>query len=289
MKNINIIIYASMLAKQCVEAIENTHKELFAALKKHFDVHSVMYQDVDFAHLDGYNIILVATGGTEGLIVKDYDRLPHPLILLTDGKANSLAATLELSTWIRNKGDECTIIHGSIEHIVEELQAKTAMLGQRIGVLGVPSDWLVASGVDYEMVRKAWGVEYVDIPLSKVEDYYAQVTDSDASIIAHEFAHNAKRILEPSDKEITKSVRLYLALKRIVEEYGLNALTIQCFSLITSLHTTGCVALALLNDDGIVAGCEGDFANYIYHALCKKGDRKRFLHGKSCIHRYREK
>lgn len=217
-----------------------------------------MYQDVDFAHLDGYNIVLVATGGTEGLIVKDYDRLPHPLVLLTDGKANSLAATLELSTWIRNKGDECTIIHGSIEHIVEELQAKTAMFGQRIGVLGTPSDWLVSSGVDYEMVRKAWGVEYVDIPLSKVEDYYAQVTDSDASIIAHEFAHNAKRILEPSDKEITKSVRLYLALKRIVEEYGLNALTIQCFSLITSLHTTGCVALALLNDDGIVAGCEGD-------------------------------
>ncbi len=277
-----------MLAKQCVEAIENTHRELFAALKKHFDVNcplsddlrsssvaprhnesnlsfctrfvvrSVMYQDVDFAHLDGYNIVLVATGGTEGLIVKDYDRLPHPLVLLTDGKANSLAATLELSTWIRNKGDECTIIHGSIEHIVEELQAKTAMFGQRIGVLGAPSDWLVSSGVDYEMVRKAWGVEYVDIPLSKVEDYYAQVTDSDASIIAHEFAHNAKRILEPSDKEITKSVRLYLAIKRIVEEYCLNALTIQCFSLITSLHTTGCVALALLNDDGIVAGCEGD-------------------------------
>ncbi len=247
-----------MLAKQCVEAIENTHRELFAALKEHFDVHSMMHQDVDFSHLDGYSIIFVATGGTEGLIVKDYERLPHPLVLLTDGKANSLAATLELSTWIRNKGDECTIIHGSIEHIIGELRAKTAMLGQRIGVLGAPSDWLVASEVDYEMVRKAWGVEYVDIPLSKVEDYYAQVKDSDASVIARKFADNAKDIVEPSDKEINKSVRLYLAIRRIVEEYNLNALTIQCFSLITSLHTTGCVALALLNDDGVVAGCEGD-------------------------------
>ena len=64
-----------MLAKQCVEAIENTHRELFATLKEHFDVHSMMHQDVDFAHLDGYSIIFVATGGTEGLIVKDYERL----------------------------------------------------------------------------------------------------------------------------------------------------------------------------------------------------------------------
>ncbi len=293
---ITIIIYASVLAEQNVEAIKATHRELFSSLEENFDINAVMHQDFYAQPVfpNNLTVVLVATGGTEGMIVREYDKLPHPLILLTDGKANSLAATLELATWIRNKGDNCTILHGSMEKIVSHFRRlgnwgieklgnpndqttnlpisqsitynpqpitqnpQPSMHGQRIGVLGQPSDWLVASDVDYDLVRKKWGVEYVDIPLSKVEEYYAQTTDSDASVLAANFVAKAKAIVEPDNKEIIKAVRLYLAIKRIADEYHLNALTIQCFSLITSLHTTGCLALALLNDEGIVAGCEGD-------------------------------
>ena len=277
---ITIIIYASVLAEQNVEATKATHRELFSSLEEHFDINAVMHQDY-FAYpvsTNNLTVVLVATGGTEGMIVRDYDKLPHPLILLTDGKANSLAATLELATWIRNKGDNCTILHGSIEKIIGRLREipqpithnpqpithnlqtspLTPQPSNRIGVLGQPSDWLVASSVDYDLVKKKWGVEYIDIPLSKVEEYYAHTTDSDAATLASAFVAKAKAVVEPDNKEIIKAVRLYLALKRIADEYQLNALTIQCFSLITSLHTTGCLALALLNDEGIVAGCEGD-------------------------------
>ena len=51
---------------------------------------------------------------------------------------------------------------------------------------------------------------------------------------------------------------MYLAIRKVAEDHNLSALTIQCFSLISSTGTTGCLALALLNDNGIVAGCEGD-------------------------------
>lgn len=40
--------------------------------------------------------------------------------------------------------------------------------------------------------------------------------------------------------------------------YSLQGLTIRCFDLLTSVHNTGCLALAKLNAEGIVAGCEGD-------------------------------
>ena len=53
-------------------------------------------------------------------------------------------------------------------------------------------------------------------------------------------------------------MRLYRAIKRIVEEEKLSALTLSCFKLIEQTGTTGCLALSLLNDDGIIAGCEGD-------------------------------
>ena len=51
---------------------------------------------------------------------------------------------------------------------------------------------------------------------------------------------------------------LYLSVKGIVERYHLDAFTLNCFDLIPTTHTTGCVALALLNQEGIPAGCEGD-------------------------------
>ncbi len=255
---INLIIYASELIRQNVEAIKEIHRELFVALDDNFKMNAIMHQDVDWSRLEGYSVIMLATGGTERLIVDDYNRLPHPLVLLTDGKANSLAATLELSSWVRDRGDSCIIIHGTTETIVRDLHARTVMCGQRIGVLGEPSDWLVASDVDYEQVRKSWGVEYIDIPLAKVEEYYSQTEDEEASALVAEVARKAKAIVEPDDKEMIKAVRLYIAIKLLVEEYNLNALTVRCFDLITSLHTTGCLALALLNDEGIVAGCEGD-------------------------------
>ena len=41
-------------------------------------------------------------------------------------------------------------------------------------------------------------------------------------------------------------------------QFQLSAFTIRCFDLLTAVHNTGCLALAQLNADGIVAGCEGD-------------------------------
>lgn len=65
-------------------------------------------------------------------------------------------------------------------------------------------------------------------------------------------------------------MRLYLAIKRVARESKLDALTLQCFSLIPTTCTTGCLALALLNDDGIVAGCEGDMQSIFTMLLVKR-------------------
>ena len=52
--------------------------------------------------------------------------------------------------------------------------------------------------------------------------------------------------------------RIYGALRGIVDQYRLQGFTLRCFDLLTAVHNTGCMALARLNSEGIVAGCEGD-------------------------------
>ena len=71
----------------------------------------------------------------------------------------------------------------------------------------------------------------------------------------------AAEVREPTSADVDDVVRVYLALKQIVTEHRLDALTLRCFDLVTRLHTTGCYALARLNDEGIIAGCEGDLVS----------------------------
>jgi len=46
-------------------------------------------------------------------------------------------------------------------------------------------------------------------------------------------------------------------LREIVESEGLNAVTIKCFDLL-KYKVTACLALSILNDENIIAACEGD-------------------------------
>ncbi|MEA3340278.1 MAG: hypothetical protein U9R15_09955, partial [Chloroflexota bacterium] len=66
--------------------------------------------------------------------------------------------------------------------------------------------------------------------------------------------------------------RVYLGLRQLVERYTLSALTLRCFDLVIRLRTTGCLALAQLNDESVIAGCEGDLVStlgmlWAYHLL----------------------
>lgn len=270
MKKLQILIFASVFQEQTVEAIRKTHSELFNALDEDFELDMFFEKDINekLAAADAPLIVFVATGGTEGMMVRNYPTLPHPLTLLTDGKANSLAASLEMSCWIRQQGDTCEVLHGSMAAIKDTLKSKALLYGSRLGVVGKPSDWLVSSNVDYDKARARWGVEILDYPLTLIEQYYNEAVADEGAV--DKLMKGATAIREPNREEMVKAYRLYLALKRLATEEHLDALTLQCFSLIPTTCTTGCLALALLNDEGIVAGCEGDIPSMFTMLMVRK-------------------
>ena len=72
-----------------------------------------------------------------------------------------------------------------------------------------------------------------------------------------------REMREPTTVEAIRTAlpvahQIYDALKTIVERHQLQGFNIRCFDLLTAVHNTGCLALAKLNAEGIVAGCEGD-------------------------------
>ena len=270
-----LITLSSALHGPQEESIRKNHTELLAALGEVFDIHIVTEDKIAETRFcpSDLALVFIASGGTEGLFVNHYAQLPKPLVLLTDGKANSLAASLEISSWIRQQNDTCRILHDDPEQIVDAIQAlqlRTLMQGQRIGVLGTPSDWLVSSNVNRAEALARWGTTFIDIPISRVEEYFAEEKAEDAEAEADKFIAGAVKMVEPNKEEVVKAVRLYHAIRRLVHEEQLNAVTVRCFDLIGSCHTTGCLALSLLNDEGIIAGCEGDLPSVFTMLLSKR-------------------
>ena len=101
-------------------------------------------------------------------------------------------------------------------------------------------------------------MEYTDIPLERIYDNYRAVTDEEVGEACADLASRALACREATPEDMLKAMRLYRAIRRVVDEEHLAALTLSCFRLIDVTGTTGCLALALLNDEGIIAGCEGD-------------------------------
>ena len=210
-------------------------------------------QGADFSTFGQHalDLIYVRTGGTEGIFKRLLPQLQtqtqRPFRLLTSGKSNSLAASMEILSYLRQQGLRGEIIHGDADYIRRRVQlleqAGEALLrlrGCRLGIVGAPSDWLIASDADREAVSRKLGIELTDLAKEDLlEDERLKIEDD--------------RLCGLSGAEA-----IYHALKAIIGRHGLQGFTIRCFDLLTAVKNTGCLALAKLNSEGTVAGCEGD-------------------------------
>ena len=221
---------------------------------------------------------MIATGGVENLFKRiwetiDIEMMCSPLghktvTMIADGRNNSLAASLEILTYLGNNGMEGRIVHGTNDEIIQTLRA-TSLRG-RIGLFGQPSDWLIASSVDRDFLLQHYGIETVDIDLQRLIEGIKTIPQDEAVKIAQAMVKRAKAVKEPTCADMVEAAKAYLTIKKICQEERLDAFTIRCFDIVKTCGTTSCLALALLNDEGIVAGCEGDMQSLMTMFLVKR-------------------
>ena len=220
------------------------------------------------------DLIYVRTGGAEGifkaLLPEMLARGTERFYLLTSGKSNSLAASLEILSYLRQQGLQGEVLHGSDAyvaeriHILEKVQEARARLKEmHIGVIGQPSDWLIASQADPIALLDRLGVRMEEVPMEELLVEIGKASGEPAP---------AEQEMAPKVREAYPgAVKIYNALKVLVQRHGLDAFTLRCFDLLTTVGNTGCLALACFNSEGVPASCEGDVpalvSMMIAHAL----------------------
>jgi len=238
----NIAIYTLTSELHDEKAVGAVTQEFLNGLQIEYTLKGSDYADYGSQPL---SLIYVRTGGTEGIFRRLLPQLRQqsqaPFYLLTSGKSNSLAASMEILSFLQQNDLQGEIIHGSADYITHRLEvlakvseAKGKLNGTRYGIIGQPSDWLIASAANPEAVKTKLGIELMEIPIEELLEGIEKAAEGDM----------------PD--------RIYDALKTIVDRHQLQGFTLRCFDLLTAVHNTGCLALARLNAEGIVAGCEGD-------------------------------
>ena len=206
------------------------------------------------------SLLYVRTGGTEGIFKQHFAtwrQLTRKFYLLTSGKSNSLAASMEILSFLRQQGAEGEILHGPSDEVAKRIvllakveQARKSLRAVKLGIIGKPSDWLISSSYDTGVLESRLGIQLKEIDISEL---IGEVKRTEASVFAEQPSAFAEQPSELSEVHATNpsvvqalpgALRIYHALRKLLEDNHLQGFTLRCFDLLGTVHNTGCMALA---------------------------------------------
>lgn len=264
-----IAIYTLTSELHDEQSVAASTRQFLGGLAIEHELKLTDYADFGYHALD---LLYVRTGGTEGIFRRLLPQLRtqthRPFYLLTSGKSNSLAASMEILSYLRQNDLQGEIIHGDDNYVRQRInllaavgEARDKLAQMRLGVIGKPSDWLISSTTEFPTVKKQLGITLTDIDIDELK------AEIEATPLKPTTEENAPT--EAIRESLPGAEQIYYALKAIIARHRLQGFTLRCFDLLTAVKNTGCLALARLNAEGFVAGCEGDVPAMLSMAIAR--------------------
>lgn len=227
------------------------------------EVKKIINEDIIISDIDDYDctlkLIFIASGGSEGLFLKNIKYLKEPFYLLTVDKNNSLPASLEILNYLNEHNLKGEILHGKVKYIANRIvelikfKKEQSEIADRLALIGKPSDWLIASIPDSGELFKKYHIELVNIEIDELLEMYNSLLNE-----------------KDSKTEEVKANVIYDAIKALLNKYNCKGFSIRCFDLLSSIKATSCLALAKLNSEGYTSACEGDVMALVTMHLIRK-------------------
>lgn len=215
-------------------------------------------------HLDA--IAAVAASWFEDYLVLDLlEEWARPLLLwsLPGMETGALCGVQQLTCYLRQLDHPFAAVFGPLEssaceHRALEYLRAAALHGRlrraRIGLAGHRVGGMTHTAPNEFMLKKAIGPRVVPLDLpSLLESAAAIAPGTRADLWAQTLARAGQ--CRVSEDDGLDSMGVYAALREVVQDEGLDALTVGCYP-----HLMGrvCLAASLLADEGVPMACEGD-------------------------------
>lgn len=158
------------------------------------------------------------------------------------------------------------VIYGSKEDQVQtaELKKLLSVYGVKkkmkttvIGLLGYRPTAFYNSTFDEALIRRVFGIRMEETDLKVIFDRMAAL-DPETVQQETQRALACCKIPQLPDGHLENHVRLFAAMKQVLDEQGYHFSVLKCWPEMGNLKTTPCAVMGRLMDDGYYVGCEGD-------------------------------
>ncbi|MBC7326843.1 hypothetical protein H5T87_01840 [bacterium] len=120
-------------------------------------------------------------------------------------------------------------------------------------------------------VQELFGTMVEGVSSDEVNAVYRRIRNSSAQEWADKWIKEAKKVVEPTQEDILKAAKMYLALKSIMERKSGDAITVNCLGLVYGgkLEAYPCLAFFQLNNEGSTGCCEADVDSTITQLMMR--------------------
>ena len=206
-----------------------------------------------------------ATSWYEDYLVLDLlEECPVPILLwsLPGMETGALCGTQQLTCFLKPLGWPYEAVFGELTEAgvrsrlrtsVRAAALRTRLRRARIGLAGHRIGGMTHTAPAEFMLKKAVGPRVVPLDLPQLLRRAAEIPEAITGPLWQQVC--AAGSCRVPDEEGWASMQVYVAVRELVTEYRLEALTIGCYP-----HLMGrvCLAASLLADEGVPLACEGD-------------------------------
>jgi len=231
--------------------------------------------------IDGYLVFIIGHGTRALDIILSNCR---PLILVGDLYGGSGEFLGAFSQARRDKLPMIGLTSSNFKDVVKSVhlfEVIKAMRGAKILDILDKNTYSMAAHRDTKEYSKklkgSFGTQLITMTSDELNTYYKKANEKEAEKLTDKWIKEAIKVVEPSREEIVKSAKMYLTLKQVMQDKGVDAVTIDCLGLFYAgkLAAYPCLSYFQLNNEGSTGVCEADLDSTVTQLLM------RYLTGRS--------
>ncbi len=229
-------------------------------------------------------VLATTTYSTPDDIILDLKRFTRPVIVWNTQKSPAIPSDLNFDKWMyehgitgvpgitnlmEREGMPYFLISGhysdesvkkSFDTAFRAVSAFKRIWGIKLGMIGHLYPGMIDFGYDPTTMYTTFGAATAPILESVILNAYNTVKDRDIALLAEKLEKKYMKAEDFEREEFIRSVKTALAMKKIVEENKLDAVTVYCQSLWqrTEIGVVPCLGMSLLMEEGTFCSCEGD-------------------------------
>ncbi|MBO5069278.1 MAG: hypothetical protein J6C37_02805 [Roseburia sp.] len=215
-------------------------------------------------------LICVATWSEDHHLLDLLAYVDKPLIIRAypHRETGSLCCAHQIGAVFTDIGKTYEFVYGEADSIACANQTKqigtalalaNRMEHVRVGAIGGRVKGMTEIAYDEFAIKQKLGARVVNLDEKEMTEKVAAMTDEEAEKLLEEKSELLKPCKVLSSKEsMLESIKYYGALKQLVDEYALEALSVKCY---TTYMGKVCLGYSILAEEGVMSACEGDVTN----------------------------